>query len=55
LLKRLTSSPVNHEADSLDEFSVVEELDDKKLRSHRNQVHGESFALYDRAQFECAC
>lgn len=43
--------PVNHEADSLDQIQrVVEELDDKaSYVVIRNQVHGESFALYDRS------
>jgi hypothetical protein len=43
--------PVNHEADSLDQIQrVVEELDDKaNYIVIRNQVHGESFALYDRS------
>jgi hypothetical protein len=43
--------PVNHEADSLDQIQrVVEELDDKaSYVIVRNQVHGESFALYDRS------
>jgi hypothetical protein len=43
--------PVNHEADSLDQIQrVVEDLDDKaSYIVVRNQVHGESFALYDRS------
>ena len=43
--------PVNHEADSLDQIQrVVEELDDKaSYVVIRNQVHGNSFALYDRS------
>jgi hypothetical protein len=43
--------PVNHEADSLDQIQrVVEELDDKaSYVIVRNQVHGESFTLYDRS------
>src|SRR6266508_1888579 len=43
--------PVNHEADSLDQIQrVVEELDDKaNYVVIRNQVQGESFALYDRS------
>jgi hypothetical protein len=43
--------PVNHEADSLDQIQrVVEELGDKaNYVVIRNQVHGDSFTLYDRS------
>jgi hypothetical protein len=43
--------PVNHEADSLDQIQrVVEELGDKaRYVVIRNQVHGDSFALYDQS------
>ena len=43
--------PVNHEADSLDQVQrVVEELGDQaRYIVIRNQVHGESFALYDQS------
>ena len=43
--------PVNHEADSLDQIQrVVEDLDGKaNYVIVRNQVHGESFTLYDRS------
>jgi hypothetical protein len=43
--------PVNHEADSLDQIQrMVESLDDKvNYVVIRNQVHGESFTLYDRS------
>ena len=43
--------PVNHEADSLDQIQrVVEELGDKaNYVVIRNQVHSESFALYDQS------
>jgi hypothetical protein len=43
--------PVNHEADSLDQIQrVVEDLDGKaSFVVIRNQVHGESFTLYDRS------
>jgi hypothetical protein len=43
--------PVNHEADSLDQIQrVVEDLDGKaNYVVVRNQVHGESFTLYDRS------
>lgn len=43
--------PVNHEADSLDQIQrVVAELSDKaRYVVIRNQVHSESFALYDQS------
>jgi len=43
--------PVNHEADSLDQIQrVVEDLDGRaSFVVIRNQVHGESFTLYDRS------
>jgi len=43
--------PVNHEADSLDQIQrVVEDLDGKaSYLIVRNQVHGDSFTLYDRS------
>ena len=43
--------PVNHDADSLDQIQrVVEDLDAKaSYIIIRNQVHGESFSLYDRS------
>ena len=44
--------PVNHEADSLDQVQrVVEALaDHARFVIIRNQVHAESFALYDQSQ-----
>lgn len=43
--------PVNHEADSLDQIQrVVEELNDKaSYVVIRNQVHGDTFGLYDKS------
>lgn len=43
--------PVNHEADSLDQIQrVVEALNDQvRYVVIRNQVHGDSFALYDQS------